>query len=259
MYVNHQTKTIFITGAASGIGAASARKFAAAGWQVGLADINADAMYALQKELGEQAQVFSLDICDANSAAIALQAFCAPHEGKLGVLFNCAGLLEIGAFTEQDLARKKLLCDVNNSGMLTMTHTAFPYLKACQGAMVINMSSASASHGVPDFAVYSATKFWVRGFTEALNIEWRKHRIHVGDIMPPFVNTPMLQNARHAKIIDRLGVDLKAEDVAAAVWDMVQKPVLHKAVSLKFKLLNALSQITPVRINHLVMRLLAGY
>ncbi|MCP5325163.1 MAG: SDR family oxidoreductase [Oceanospirillaceae bacterium] len=252
-------KTIFITGAASGIGAATARKFAAAGWQVGLADINADAMYALQKELGESAQVFSLNICDADAAAIALEAFTAPYQGKLQVLFNCAGLLEIAHFEEQSLARKKLLCEVNNIGMLTMTHQAFPYLKASGGAMVINMSSASASHGVPDFAVYSASKFWVRGFTQALNIEWKRHKIHVGDIMPPFVNTPMLQNAQHVSIIDRLGVDLKADDVADAVWQMVQKPVLHKAVSMKFKLLNALSQITPVRINHLVMRLLAGY
>lgn len=255
----NSAKTIFITGAASGIGAATARKFAANGWHVGLADINAEAMYALQKELGDSAQVFSLNICDADAAANSLAAFTAPAQGKLKVLFNCAGLLEIAHFEEQSLARKTQLCEVNNIGMLTMTHQAFPYLKASEGAMVINMSSASASHGVPDFAVYSATKFWVRGFTEALNIEWRRYNIHVGDIMPPFVNTPMLQNAAHVPIIDRLGVDLKADDVATAVWDMVQNPVLHKAVSLKFRLLNALSQITPVAINHRVMRLLAGY
>ncbi|MCP6059511.1 SDR family NAD(P)-dependent oxidoreductase, partial [Klebsiella pneumoniae] len=81
---------------------------------------------------------------------------------------------------------------INVQGVVQMTHAAFPYLKATPGAQVINMGSASGVYGTPHMASYSASKFAVRGFTEALELEWRRHGIRVGDLMPPFVRTPMV-------------------------------------------------------------------
>ena len=79
------------------------------------------------------------------------------------------------------------------------------------------MSSLSSEYGVPSEAVYSASKFFVRGLTEAMNIEWERHGIHVSDVMPNFVRTPMMEGVT-GKLVDSVGIHLTAEDVVRAIW-----------------------------------------
>jgi NAD(P)-dependent dehydrogenase (short-subunit alcohol dehydrogenase family) len=245
---------ILISGAASGIGAATARLFHQRGWQVGLLDINADALAELAAELGG-AWHRVLDVSDAGAAAVALADFTESRKGRLRLLFNCAGILRVGRFEEISLAEHAQIMQVNVIGMMQMTLAAFPYLRAMPGAQVINMGSASGVYGVPQFASYSASKFAVRGFTEALELEWQRYDIRVGDVMPPFVRTPMVSSQTSvAPILQRLGVDLEASDIADAVWLQAHDARVHRPVGRQFGLLYRLGQITPSALMRVLIR-----
>jgi NAD(P)-dependent dehydrogenase (short-subunit alcohol dehydrogenase family) len=245
---------ILISGAASGIGAATARLFHQRGWRVGLLDINAPALAELAAQLGG-AWHQALDVSDVDAVAAALAAFTESEKGRLRLLFNCAGILRVGRFEEISLVEHARIMQVNVIGLLQMTHAAFPYLRAMPGAQVINMGSASGVYGVPQFASYSASKFAVRGFTEALEIEWQRYDIRVGDLMPPFVRTPMVSSQSVTPpILDRLGIDLEAEDIAEAVWLQAHDARVHRPVSTLFTWLYRLGQITPAALTRLLMR-----
>lgn len=254
-------RCILITGAGSGIGRAVAQRFAAAGWLVGAYDIDADAAAATVAALdGDQARSGAMDVTDDVSVASALEDFTTATGGRLDVLFNSAGVLAIGGFADLPLSAHLRHADVNFAGLMRVTHAAFPTLRATPGARVINMSSASADYGVPDFASYSASKFAVRGLTEALNLEWRVHGIHVCDVMPPFVRTPMLDGEPEPTSLRRLGVRLTADDVAATVLRAAtgrRKP--HWPVSAHYKLLYYTGAIVPTWLKRLIMRLVSGY
>ena len=245
--------TILITGAASGIGAATARLFHRHGWQVGLLDINPQALAELAAEL-DDAWHAPLDVTDVQAAERAVSAFCSQHNGQLRLLFNSAGILQCGHFEAIELAEHARILQINVQGVLTMTHVAFPYLRATAHAQVINMGSASGLYGVPHLASYSASKFAVRGLTEALDLEWAKYGIRVADLMPPFVSTPMLNNQRfQAPVLRRLGVNLHAQAVAQAAWAQTQSRAVHRPISLQFKLLYWSGQITPAWITRRIM------
>ncbi len=100
----------------------------------------------------------------------AVAAFAATAEGRLDVLFNSAGVLRMGHFEDLSAEQHRFTLDVNVAGTLQMFLAALPYLKKARRPRVINMSSASALYGVPHLASYSASKFAVRGLTEALGI-----------------------------------------------------------------------------------------
>ena len=135
-----------------------------------------------------------------------------------------------------------------------MTHAAFPYLKATANAQVINMGSASGLYGTPHMASYSASKFAVRGLTEALDLEWRRHGIRVGDLMPPFVRTPMVSSqAFEPPALRHLGVNLQAEQIAAAVWQQSQGAAVHRPISGLFKLMYWSAQLSPAWMTRAIM------
>lgn len=252
-------KAIFITGAGAGIGEATARRFHAAGWSVGLTDVNEAALEKLAAELGERVWWRVLDVTDSNRVHATVEAFAREHDGYLHVLFNCAGILRTGAFEKISPGQHKSIIDINVTGLINVTHAAFRFLRVTPDAMVISMSSASAVYGVPDFASYSASKFAVRGLTEALNIEWQKHDIRVLDIMPPFVKTAMVAQ-NHSPIMDRLGVDLDANDIAEAVWEAVQKgnvSSVHRPVGLQFRATMLATKLTPAVLTRSLMRFLS--
>ncbi len=249
--------TILITGAASGIGAATARLFHANGWKVGLLDVNEAALAQLATELGG-AWHARLDVTDSAEVQRLIGEFCALHNGQLRLLFNCAGILRFGLFEQISQAEHAAIVTINVLGVLNMTHAAFPYLKATADAQVINMSSASGLYGTPHMASYSASKLAVRGLTEALDLEWRAHGIRVGDLMPPFVRTPMVDSQHfEPPALRRLGVNLQAADVAQACWQQAHGAAVHRPISLQFKLLYWAGQVSPAFVTRWIMGFLS--
>lgn len=248
--------SIFITGAGAGIGLATARLFASKGWFVGAADRDVTALQSLKKELGEaMCSIHVVDVVDPDSIRNALAEFAARTNGKLRVLHNNAGVLKVGAFEEISLADHRKTIEVNVIGLLNVLHAAFPYLRDTPQAQVVNMSSASAVYGMPDFSSYSASKHALRAMTESLDIEWERHDIRVCDLMPPFVNTGMVQANKNASaIIGKLGVHLSADDLAGEVWKLVQSPKLHRPVSMQFRVLWLVTRLVPFRVTREILK-----
>ena len=256
-------KSIYITGAAAGIGRATALRFAAAGWRVGLYDINVTGLKALASEIGPQAVIGKLDVTNEVAFARALADFAEPTEGRIDVLFNNAGILSTGDFAAMPLARCHALIEVNAKGVVNGCHAALPYLAAAKGR-VINMSSASAIYGTPAFAVYSATKFFVKGLTEALNIEWAGRGVTVCDVLPLFVDTPMVQAVEDKpQSVTKLGVRLSATDIANIVYEAATRAAwrcpVHWYPGGQTRALAMVNKFAPTRLARFSNKILSGY
>jgi len=243
--------TIFISGAAAGIGRATALAFARRGYRVGAYDIDSAGLETLRDEitgLGADVTVGALDVTDAAEWARQLEAFTGTSR-RLDILVNNAGILSSGRFEEIPLDVQRRMIDINFYGTMAGLHTAFEYLRNTRGAQVVNLCSASAIYGQPELAVYSATKFGVRGLTEALELEWRQYGIRVMAMWPLFVATAMVDGLQTGST-KTLGVHLTADDVAEAIYSATHPdrrwlPRVHYPVGRQTKVLAALSQVSP--------------
>jgi NADP-dependent 3-hydroxy acid dehydrogenase YdfG len=250
----------FITGAANGIGAATARLFVERGWFVGAADLDLQALAGLEQELGRTCLMpLALDVRSPDAWRDALEAFHT-RAGRLDLLVNNAGVLISGPFESNPIERHHALVEVNVKGVLNGCMLAKPYLAASPGSCLINVSSAAAVYGQASLATYSATKCAVRGLTEALNIEWQPDGIRVMDVMPLFVHTRMIEGMR-ARSIERLGVHLAPEDVALVIWQAAHYPgfaKVHWPVGAAAAWMHRLTALSPDRINRFVARLIGA-
>lgn len=241
-------KTVFISGAGQGIGAAIAQYFYQHGYLVGLYDLNVDQVQIVAAKLGPRARAGQLDVCSYASWQQSLATFN-QWAGALNLLVNNAGILYSGPFEETDIAQHQRCIQTNVMGVINGCHAALPYLLEAQHARVINLSSSSALYGQADLASYSSSKFAVRGLTEALDTEWQKYKIRVLDVMPLFVKTNMIKGMRAASL-GKIGANLSAQDVAKQVYklahykDHIYCPT-HHPVGFKSQLLYQLSTHSP--------------
>ncbi|KZY67256.1 short-chain dehydrogenase [Oleiphilus sp. HI0071] len=249
---------IFISGAAMGIGQATAQYFYARGWSVGVADVDKEKLEAFAE--GKDAtrfHTYECDVTNAEQVSSAMKDFCEKHDAQLEVLVNNAGWLKVGDFEELELADHHRTIDINVKGVLNCLYAAFPYLKNGKGT-VINLSSASSSYGVPELSSYSASKFAVKAITEALELEWQKYSIKVCDVVPPFVNTHMLSSqTKQSRALSRMGANLVAGDVVRCIAKQVESPVLHRPVGWQYFLLHHLSTLTPTFLQRGLMKFLS--
>jgi NAD(P)-dependent dehydrogenase (short-subunit alcohol dehydrogenase family) len=221
-------KTIFITGAASGIGKATALLFAEKGWYVGLFDLDEEKLRNVAGIIGESRCCFGrIDVADNTSVDSAVALFAEKTGGKINVLFNNAGILKVGFFGDLTLEEQLRVVDVNLKGVLNVTYAALPYLKKTAGSRVISMSSASAIYGTAHLAAYSATKAAVSSLTESLNLELERQGIHVCDIRVPYVLTPLLKTKTRAASLETMGAKLTPEDVASLVHSSLDSRKIH--------------------------------
>ncbi|MBI1252389.1 MAG: SDR family oxidoreductase [Alphaproteobacteria bacterium] len=186
-------KSIFVTGAGSGIGRATAQFFAAKGWFAGLYDINASGLDETAKDLplGQFCKgVF--DVRDRAGWAQAMNAFAEQSGNRLDVLFNNAGIGKYGWFEDITPEDSDAVIDINLKGVVNGVYAGLPLLRKTPNARIINTASAAGVFGSPQLAVYSATKFAVRGLTEALDVEFSRYGVRVVSLMPWFLETAIL-------------------------------------------------------------------
>lgn len=217
-------KSVFITGAAAGIGRATALAFAARGYTVGAYDIDETELTTLAAQIqnaGGTVLTGRLDVTDYGEMCLRVGEFASACENRLDVLVNNAGILFAGAFEDIDVANDHKTIDVNCNGVVNGLHAAFPYLHSTPRAVVVNLASASAIYGQPELAVYSSTKFFIRGLTEALDLEWARHDIRVISIWPPFVRSAMTDGMDIGSS-RTLGIHLDPDDVAADIVAAVE-------------------------------------
>jgi NAD(P)-dependent dehydrogenase (short-subunit alcohol dehydrogenase family) len=231
-------KSIFITGAASGIGRETARHFAAKGWFIGLADINETGLAETAAMLpADQFSTHLLDVRDRAAWQTALADFWEKAGHRLDVLFNNAGIGRGGPFAEMTPKDVDATLDINISGVVRGAEAGFPYLKETPGACLLNTASAAGIMGNPNMAIYCATKFAVRGFTESLDQEWEEHAIKVRSLMPAFIDTPILDgalsgsNRNTRQLVRDMGLEISPVSmVAEAAWNAVHGDAVHVRV-----------------------------
>jgi 2-hydroxycyclohexanecarboxyl-CoA dehydrogenase len=209
-----------VTGGASGIGAAIARRLAAEGAQVWIGDVNVQGAREVAVESG--AEVVSLDVTEPESADSALEA-----TGTLDVLINNAGTDEFAFFADTDPALWQRVIAVNLFGVLACTHAALPGMQEAGYGRIVNIASEAGRVGSKGSAVYSAAKGGVIAFTKTIAREGARFGITANAIAPGPIETPLLMGAREfgelgEKVIETMkaGTQLRRlgrpDEVAAA-------------------------------------------
>lgn len=233
-------KAIFITGGGSGIGRAIAEYFAGRGWFVGLGDIDAAGMQETQARIGNGFTfAHKFDVRDRAAWDTALEAFSMASGGRIDVLANNAGIPLGGALADNTAEEIERCLDINLKGVLFGAQAALPHLKkTAPGSCLLNTASAAGIYGTAGASVYSATKFGVRAITEALDAEWAEFGIEVRDLMPGFIDTPLLDhtpnqgsNEAIRNRVREAGLEITpALAVAQGAWDAVHGKRLHTLV-----------------------------
>lgn len=256
-------KSIFITGAGSGMGREGAKLFHANGWRVGAIDRNEAGLASLTQELGtDRLWTRQVDVTDKAALDAALADFCADNvHGGLDMLWNNAGIGESGWFEDVPYEAAIRVVDINFKAVLTGAYGALPYLKKTPGALMFSTSSSSATYGMPQIAVYSATKHAVKGLTEALSIEWQRHGVRVADVLPGLIDTAILTQTRNhsqgattisdvdiSEIAPKKGMFrlMPASSVAEAAWAAYHDPKkLHWYVPKSIRWVDRLKGLSP--------------
>jgi NADP-dependent 3-hydroxy acid dehydrogenase YdfG len=219
-----------VTGASSGIGAATAKRLAAEGASVALVARRGDRLEQVAREIeaaGGVAQAIVADITSREGADAAVEQTVAAF-GRLDTVVNNAGAMLIGPFAAAPDGEWERMIEINVLGLLYVTKAALPHLTAAAAdgprrtADVVNISSSAGRVARPGTAVYNLTKFGVNGFTEALRQEMQAARVRVSVIEPGNVDTEL---ASHTREELRAGVEaqtqsierLQPEDIADSV------------------------------------------
>ncbi len=256
-------RSVFITGAGSGMGREGARLFHAEGWRVGAVDRHDDGLATLGRELGgDRLWTRAVDVTDRAALEGALAGFCAGNtDSGLDMMWNNAGIGETGWFEDVPYDAAMRVVDVNFKAVLTGAYAALPYLKKTPGSLMFSTSSSSATYGMPRLAVYSSTKHAVKGLTEALSVEWQRHGVRVADVLPGLIDTAILTtttdhsagagatSARDVRArAPRKGMFrlMPASSVARVAWQAYQHPTrLHWYVPKSIRMIDLIKGLSP--------------
>ena len=252
-------RNVLVTGAARGIGAATAERFALAGWRVCATDVAAAGLDRLADRLGPAVTPLALDVRDAGAWRAVLESFTAPSGGRLDVLVNNAGILNDGPLAETDPQRLRDVVEVNLVGAVLGCRLAHPHLRRSPLPRVVNVCSATAAYGQPSIAAYAAAKAGIGSLTEALRAEWLADGVGVVAVWPSFVDTPMLTEAGDLPAARVLGVRTGPEEVAAEIYDAATARRLlrtHRRVGLQAQAMVAASKVAPDVVTRSAVRLL---
>jgi short-subunit dehydrogenase len=225
----------FITGASSGIGAAAVPIFAEAGYNVVFSARRKDRLVALAETFGKafpQATLLPL-VCDVTDTVSVQSAFETVRErfGKLNVLVNNAGYGIYGSFEKTDLDAVKANFETNVFGMIRCTQAALPLLRAATTrspkrwpAAIVMVSSFVGRRAIPNISSYSATKFAMEGFSEALRVELFDERIAVSVVNPGATSTDFFDSAEGQRPNGFATPRMTAPDVARHILKAARRP-----------------------------------
>jgi uncharacterized protein len=224
------SKVILVTGASSGIGEAAARLLAAEGYRVALAARRRERLAALADQIsadGGTALVVPTDLSILEQARAMVETVIRDL-GQVDVLFNNAGFGRMNWLDELDPEKDVSgQVQVNLLGLIGASQAVLPHMISRRSGHIINMASLSSFIGTPTYSIYSATKFGVRGFTEALRREVAQNGIRVSGIYPGGVATEFASKmgpSIEGRMTTPGWLRLSSEDVARAVLKLVQRP-----------------------------------
>lgn len=222
-----ESKIVMITGAASGIGAATAELAAARGHRLIIADIDGARASQTAGRIGSSAWALKLDICSEDEWKAALDEVWA-REGRLDCLVNNAAIVHTGWARDLSLAAHRQTMDTNFFGAVIGMMTALPRMKAQGSGHLISVSSMNAFIPYPGIASYASAKHALRAFHAAVAIEERASPVAFTLIYPTATETPMLEKEAKddALALAFSGTPIRAATVAEAiVGALTSKPV----------------------------------
>lgn len=210
--------SIIVTGGARGIGRATVERFARQGASVAVGDLDPDLAAEVTAAYGDRVVAARLDVTSPAS----WQEFLAEvdHLGPWDVLVNNAGIMPLGAVLKEPDSLTRAIFDVNVHGPINGIKAVTPGMVERGSGHIVNVASAVGRLAVPDGATYSASKFAVVGFSEAIRQEFAPLGIDVSLILPTVVQTELAAGVPAAKGMK----PVTADDVAKAIETVVKKP-----------------------------------
>jgi len=242
-----------VTGASSGIGAATARRLAREpAAHVVLVARREDLLRALADELGN-ATALAADLCDDEAPARIARAVEEQH-GRLDLLVNNAGAAWRGRFGDAGWENVRRHMELNFDATVRLTEALLPLLRRSAPSAIVNVASTAGRVSRGNSGAYSASKFALVGWTDALHLEERPHGVHVGMVLPGFIATEGFPQAElRERWLTRWMVS-KPEKVAEAIVDTGPGGVAERYVPRPYWLAAALRVLAP----RLVRRVLGG-
>jgi NAD(P)-dependent dehydrogenase (short-subunit alcohol dehydrogenase family) len=216
---NLSGRVIAITGAARGIGLATARALHGAGARIAIGDIDGEEATRAAESLGADVLATSLDVTQPDS----FRDFLALTERELGpvdVLINNAGIMPIGPMLDESDAIARRVMEINVLGVMTGMKLALPGMLARKQGHIVNISSAAGKGPVPGGASYSASKAAIISLTETARVEFAGQGVSFTCVMPSFTSTELIAGTKGTRFIPNAA----PEDVASAIAAAVAKP-----------------------------------
>ncbi len=258
-------KVVIITGASSGIGLACAREFARKGASVVLSARNAVAIDNFAQEInlqGFDSFPHKTDVSKESDCKKLIEATINKY-GRIDALINNAGISMRALFSDVDISVLKRLMDVNFWGAVYCTKYALPYLLKSKGS-ITGISSIAGFHGLPGRTGYSASKFAMHGFLEALRIENMQNDLHVLIAAPGFTSSNIRKSALVADGAEqgdspRTEEKMMApEEVARNIFNAINKRKQTLILTSQGKLTVFLKKLAPRFLDQLVYKHFAG-
>ncbi len=244
-------KVVALTGAARGIGLATAKALVARGAKVGGGDLHRDLLAEEFGRIGGQTASFALDVTDRASFAEFLdnveQAL-----GPIDVLVNNAGIMALGSFLDEDDATMDRMIDVNFKGTIYGLKLVLPRMLQRGDGHVVNIVSGTARIALPGAVTYSATKYGVYGLVEGLTAELRKSPVAVTAVLPAIVQTDLTTGLQSKT---RGVKTLVPEDVAAGVIEAIERRPFEVYVPKSMKTTLMIGDLLPRRVGAALARL----
>lgn len=245
---------MLITGASGGIGLATARALAGPGTRLFLAGRRPDRLQAAATEL--QAVPLVADLADNDDVA-RMADVIRRDAGRLDVLINCAGQLEVGPAEQLGVAVAEQLIRVNYLGAIRVVHACLPLLRQGERPVIVNVSSFAGRVAPPFMAAYAASKFALNGYSHALRQELRPEGIHVGLVLPGPVDTPMVHGrlgGAHYPLPPGVPT-LRAGRVARAILAVIEQRIPEAIVPWRLTVAGRLGAAYPGLVDRLYARL----
>lgn len=252
--MNIAGSTILITGAAGGIGSATARRLGKAGARLLLTDLRPEPLEALVAELDRQGVDAASVACDIGSAT-GREALARRAEAlRVDTLINVAGINPFGLLVEQSVAEIERAIAINTIAPLQLCRALLPQLARRAEAHVVNVGSVFGSIGYPGFAVYSASKFAVRGFTEAMRREHADSPIQFHYVAPRATRTA-LSTDRIRAMNEALKVAMDTpESVAIAIERTLRRSRRETRLGLPERLFALINAVLPGLVDRALAR-----
>ena len=189
-------KTVWITGASSGIGEALALTYNAQGYRTILSARRLEVLESLQKKLThpEHSYIMPLDLEQHENAEVWFNQASA-FTGSIDILVNNAGMGHMGTSIEMEFTIERKVFEVNFWGAVALTKVVLPHMTSRNSGQIWTVSSILGHFGSPKLAAYAASKHAVMGYFESIQYELRKSDVHIGIVSPGFINTAVTLNS----------------------------------------------------------------